>query len=86
MKDVEKIMKAFANRRRLAIVAYLKKEKEAAVGDIAGEIHLSVRATSKHLGILAAADIVDKEQRRLQVFYRLSDTQKPIARALINLL
>ncbi|OGZ54766.1 MAG: hypothetical protein A3B25_02840 [Candidatus Ryanbacteria bacterium RIFCSPLOWO2_01_FULL_48_26] len=72
MKHLEKILKAVANRRRLAILKYLKSAKEAPVGEIAVEIHLSFRATSKHLGILAAADIIEKDQRSLQVFYRVA--------------
>lgn len=86
MKDLEKILKAFANRRRLTILKYLKSVKEVSVGEIAGEIHLSFRATSKHLGILAAADIVEKDQRSLQVFYRISKNLPFSARHLISLL
>lgn len=86
MRDTEKILKALANRRRLAILRYLKRNKEAPVGEIAGEIHLSFRATSKHLGILAAVDIVEKDQRSLQMFYRLADNQKLPARHIISLL
>ena len=72
MKETERILKALANRRRLAIIQFLKKEKEATVGDIAEHIHLSFKATSKHLGVLAAVDIVEKEQRSLQMWYSLS--------------
>lgn len=35
MKEFEKPPKALANRRRLAIVKYLKQNREAAVGEIA---------------------------------------------------
>ena len=84
MKELERILKALANKRRLAIVQYLKKNNEANVGDIAETIKLSFKATSKHLGILAAADIVEKEQRSLQMWYSLAKKQKPITQALIN--
>ena len=83
---MEKILKALANRRRLAILKYLKNNKEASVGEIAGEINLSVKSTSKHLGILSATDIVEKQQRSLQMFYRLSDNQEPPAKNIIFLL
>ncbi len=62
MKKLERTLKALANKRRFAILRFLKKEKEATVGYIAGEMSLSFKATSKHIGILAAADIVEKEQ------------------------
>lgn len=86
MKDLERILKALANKRRLAILQYLKKNGEAPVADIAGEIRLSFKATSKHLSVLAAADIVDKEQRSAQMFYRILSQQKPSARRIIDLL
>ena len=71
MKELERVLKALANRRRLAIVKYLRKAKESTVGDIAEEIKLSFKATSKHLGILAQANVVDKDQRSLSMWYRL---------------
>ena len=57
-KEFERHLKALANRRRLAILRYLKKHREAPVGEIAHEIKLSFKATSKHLAFLAAVDIV----------------------------
>ncbi|MBI4132572.1 MAG: winged helix-turn-helix transcriptional regulator [Candidatus Sungbacteria bacterium] len=85
MKELEKPLKAFANRRRLAIVKYLKQNREASVGEIAGAIKLSFRATSKHLSILAAADILDKEQRSLTVYYRLASPLPRTAQAIVHL-
>lgn len=85
MKDFEKILKALANKRRLAIIKYLKEEGEAPVGKIADAINLSFRSTSKHLSVLFAADIVAKDQRSLQIFYRLDEIQKPVSRAIIKL-
>lgn len=86
MQKLEKILKALANRRRLAILRYLKKNKEESVGEIAREIKLSFKATSKHLGILSAMDIVEKDQRSLRMFYSLSRDQNPAAKHIISLL
>ncbi|MBI5220938.1 MAG: helix-turn-helix transcriptional regulator [Candidatus Liptonbacteria bacterium] len=49
MRELEKCLKALANRRRLAILKYLQKKKEASVAAISEEIELSFRSTSKHL-------------------------------------
>ena len=84
IKEIERVLKAFANKRRLVIVKYLKKNKEAKVGDIANEIKLSFKATSKHLGLLFNADIVEKEQRSLQMWYKLSPTQNPLSKYISN--
>ena len=86
MKELERSLKALGNRRRLTILKYLKGKKEASVGEIASEIHLSFKSTSKHLGVLAAVDIVDKNQRSLQVFYQLSKTMPISAKYTISLL
>ena len=86
MKDLEKSLKALANRRRLAILKYLKENREASVTEIAGAIKLSLKATSKHLGILAAVDIVERDQRSLSMFYHLSSEQKPVVKYIISLL
>lgn len=86
MKELEKTLKALANRRRLAILHHLKKNREASVGEIAGEISLSLKSTSKHLGILAACDIVERDQRSLQMFYRLASNQRPAANHVLSLL
>lgn len=84
MKETERVLKALANKRRLAIVKYLKKEKEAIVGDIARAIKISFKATSKHLSILSAADIVEKEQRSLEMWYKPSSNQHHIAKYISN--
>ena len=85
-KDLERVMKALANRRRLAVLRFLKTKMEANVGDIAEEIQLSFKATSKHLGILSAVGIVDREQRSLQMFYTLSSDMSTPTRLIISLL
>lgn len=86
MKDLERTLKALGNRRRLAILKYLKQNKEAPVADIADAIRLSFKATSKHLCVLAAVDMVEREQRSLQMFYSISQTQKPAFNRILNLL
>ena len=78
--------KAVANRRRLAILQYLKKHREAPVGELAEAIRLSFKATSKHLSILSAADIVEKEQRSLMVHYSLAKRQHPVIRQTLAML
>ena len=85
-RELEKQLKALANRRRLAILRHLKNNREANVADIASVINLSFKATSKHLGILANLDILEKEQRSLQNFYRLTTFHPPAVKQIILLL
>ena len=86
MVKLEKTLKAVANRRRLAILEFLKTEKEAPVGDIASKIKLSFRSTSKHLAILSSLDILEKTQKSSQVFYCLSADQHPVVKYLLSTL
>lgn len=85
IKGLERTLKALANKRRLAILHLLKRDGPATVGDIADEIRLSFKATSRHLGVLAAADIVEKEQQSLNMFYRLASVQTLTARHVISI-
>ncbi|TSC76020.1 MAG: hypothetical protein G01um101431_1038 [Parcubacteria group bacterium Gr01-1014_31] len=86
MKNLEKLMKATANRRRLAILQYLKRHPGAPVGDIAEAIRLSFKATSKHLRVLSAADIIEYEKQSLLVCYALARQQHVIVKQLLSLL
>jgi|SRR3989344_3281550 len=84
MKQFEKILKALANKRRLAIVQFLKSNPSRSVGEIAQKIKLSFKATSKHLHILSAADILDPEKRSLQIYYSLSAQCPALAKQIIS--
>lgn len=86
MTNLERELKALANKRRLAIVNFLDNKTEASVGDTADHIRLSFKATSKHLLILAAADIVDKEQKSKTVFYRLVSPKSNLLKQVLALL
>ncbi len=85
-RELEKILKALANKRRLAILKYLKNEGETSVGDIANKIKLSFKSTSRHLSVLFAVDIIEKDQKGLQVFYGIAGDSKPAVKAVLSLL
>jgi DNA-binding transcriptional ArsR family regulator len=72
-KEMERLLKALANGRRLLIISYLKKVREANVSEIAEEIRLSLKSTSRHLYVLFSADLVERNQRGLEVYYKLSN-------------
>ena len=70
--ELERQLKTLANRRRLAILNTIRKRGEANVTDIARAIKLSFTSTSKHLTMLERAGFVEKEQRSLNVYYRVA--------------
>lgn len=86
IRTLERQCKALANARRLTIIRTLKGNNDGTVGDIARAIHLSFRSTSKHLGILERAGILERRPRGIAVFYRLSRDQPAHVRSLLNVL
>lgn len=84
-KEIERILKALANKRRLAIIKYLQSNRRASVGDVAEAIKLSFKATSKHLLILDHVDLVEKEQIGLTVIYFLSKEGRSVVGTLLSL-
>ena len=85
-KQTEKILKALANKRRLAIVKYLHKMRKTSVTAIAKEIKLSFKATSRHLSVLRLADLVEREQVNLMMLYSLQQPLDPILKTILTLL
>ena len=83
-RELERVLKALENKRRLNIFHLLKERKECSVGEIAEAIKLSFKSTSRHLGVLAGADIVEREQRNLQVFYRIDPDFPRIRKGIIS--
>ncbi|MFY9462041.1 MAG: metalloregulator ArsR/SmtB family transcription factor [Candidatus Sungiibacteriota bacterium] len=83
---MERVLKSLANRRRLAILKYIAEERASSVNNIAGEIRLSFKATSRHLRVLAHADILEHEQNRKYVIYRVADELPALAKQIIKFL
>ncbi|MDP7247398.1 MAG: metalloregulator ArsR/SmtB family transcription factor [Candidatus Peribacteraceae bacterium] len=81
---LDRQLKALANRRRLDVLAFLKKNHSAYVGEITKEIGISMQALSKHLKQLADANIVTSKKRGLYVTYRLFVPQSSIVRKVLQ--
>ena len=73
-----------ANKRRLGILKFLKRDGELSVGEIAERIQLSLKSTSRHLSVMASADIVEKEQRSTSVFYKLAKVEKQFLKNILS--
>ena len=86
IRSVERVLKALANRRRLAIVVYLSGKEQASVGAIAEEIKLSFKSTSRHLAILFNVDILEREQTSTTVLYCLAKPLTPIIKTVLSIL
>ncbi|HEY4516951.1 MAG TPA: metalloregulator ArsR/SmtB family transcription factor [Candidatus Paceibacterota bacterium] len=82
---IEHLLKPLANRRRLAILNFLRARKEAHVGQIAEFVRLSLPATSRHLTMLERVGFLEKDQRSLNVYYRISKGASPILTSVFDL-
>ena len=65
---------------------FLNKTTKASVGEIAKEIKLSFKATSKHLGVLRAADVIEREQVSLAMYYGLNRPSSNIIKSVLGVL
>lgn len=84
IKELEKLFKVLGNKRRLQIVRLLLKKDELTVSDIASDIRLSFKATSKHLLQLFQVDILEKGQRSKNVYYKITDSLNQVIKSVIS--
>ncbi|KKU94535.1 MAG: hypothetical protein UY26_C0001G0087 [Candidatus Jorgensenbacteria bacterium GW2011_GWA1_48_13] len=85
MKRWTQIFKALANINRLKIIKLLSGGRALNVSNIAGEIGISLNATSKHLIILSNLDVLDGNGREGHVFYNLNPKMPPDIKRSVNL-
>lgn len=85
-KDLERLHKALANRRRIAIVRLLKQKRDGDLTALSAHLKLGYKSTSKHMSQLCAAGILDKETRGGIVYFSLSKTVPSLANYTIRIL
>lgn len=69
---LERIIKGFANHRRLEIMALLKKEPELTVENISERLNIGYENTSDHIRKLAIAGLVMKRSKGTSVCHKLT--------------
>lgn len=73
-RKMERIVKGFANHRRIQIMALLDKKPELSVFDIANELDVNFKTISEHIRRLAIAGLVLKRNEGSAVRHALSDS------------
>jgi DNA-binding transcriptional ArsR family regulator len=81
-RQTERIIKGFANHRRLAILELLNKEPELSVAEISEKLDINFKTASEHIRRLAIAGLVLKRSDSLNVRHRLTDRAKTILKFL----
>lgn len=85
MKRWTQIFKALANINRLKIIRLLAQSNQMTVADIAAEIDISFKGTSKHLILLHNLDVLNNEGRDGHVFYSINQDMPHDVRRAVKL-
>lgn len=72
IKGKVKIFKVLGNERRLQILKLLLKNKELSVSEIAQNINLSFKSTSKHLQRLETVGFIKRNQHSFWGYYKVN--------------
>lgn len=77
-RKIERVVKAFANHRRLEIIELLKRRPELSVDEIAAELKVGYENTSDHIRKLAIAGLVLKRNDGNAVRHKLTQRAESI--------
>ena len=77
-RKVERVVKGFANHRRLEIMTLLRREPELSVEDIAERLNIGYQNASDHIRKLAIAGLVAKRHEGSSVRHKLTPRAESI--------
>ena len=71
-RQIERIVKGFANHRRVQILQLLDETPELSVQEISRQLKINYKTASEHIRRLAQAGLVLKRNRGINVLHKLS--------------
>ena len=71
-RQMERIVKGFANHRRIQILQLLEKSPELSVQEISKELKINFKTASEHIRRLAIAGLVLKRSQAINVRHKLT--------------
>jgi ArsR family transcriptional regulator len=77
-RQIERVVKGFANHRRLQILELLKEQPELSVDDIAEKLRIGYENASDHIRKMAAAGLVLKRNDGSSVRHKLTPRAESI--------
>ena len=86
LKNIEKIIKALADKNRLRMVYLLNEKKDLCVCEITDIIGLSQPTISSHLRLLENAGLVESDKDGLWVNYNINSYADLFSRKLIEMI
>ncbi len=77
-RKIERVVKGFANHRRIQILDLLNKEPELSVEDVAEKLRIGYENASDHIRKLAIAGLVMKRNQGNSVRHKLTPRAESI--------
>jgi len=77
-REVERIVKGFANHRRVEILALLANEPDLSVEGIAERLNINFKTASEHIRRIALSGLVEKRYVGRSVHHRLTPRARNI--------
>ena len=81
-RRLERIVKGFANHRRIQILELLQKEPELSVFEISDKLNINFKTASEHIRRLDIAGLVMKRSQGLCVRHKLTNRATSILKFL----
>jgi len=77
-RRIERVVKGFANHRRIQILDLLREEPELSVDDIAKKLHIGYENASDHIRKLAITGLVMKRYQGTSVRHKLTSRAESV--------
>ena len=84
-RQLERVVKGFANHRRIEIMLLLERQSELSVSEIAETLEINFKTASEHIRRLAIAELVMKRNEGNAVRHALTFMGKSILKFLRTL-
>ncbi|MCK5286040.1 MAG: winged helix-turn-helix transcriptional regulator [Candidatus Pacebacteria bacterium] len=84
-RQLERLVKGFANHRRIQVMELLKKKPELSVIEIAEELSVNVKTISDHIKKLAMSGLILKRNELQSVRHKLTKNGEQILKFLRTL-
>lgn len=84
-RPLERLVRGFANHRRIQILELLKTTPELSVADIAERAHINIKTAGAHLSRLAGAGLVMKRNDGVSVRHKLTERADQVLKFLRTL-
>jgi len=69
---LERMVRGFANQRRIEMIELIGKNPELSLSEIAGELKINLKTSSGHLMRLIVAGMIMKKSNKNKIMHKLS--------------